>query len=87
MTEITLNKIRDLYLTELYYKINSAKSKLQLFEKKYNSKFDTFEKSVISREEDFEKWDDYIEWKAYIKTITELETLKADLESGNFKVS
>jgi len=28
---------------------------------------------VLSSKEDFEKWDDYLEWKAYVKTLEDLE--------------
>ena len=39
------------------------------FEKKYGLEFEDFERQIKSAvKEDFEKWDDYIEWKAYSKS-------------------
>jgi len=58
------------------YDLHIIREKLLLFEKKYGKTFSEFEKEVLSKE-DFEKWDDYLEWKAYLKSLKELEdTLK-----------
>ncbi len=56
------------------YELHIVKEKLTLFEKKYGKTFSDFEKEVLSKE-DFEKWDDYLEWKAYLKSLKELEAL------------
>ena len=53
------------------YDLHIVKGKIALFEKKYGKTFSEFEKEVLS-EEDFEKWDDYLEWKAYVKSLKEL---------------
>lgn len=40
--------------------------KIKLFEKKYGQTFVQFENKIKQSEnEDFEKWDDLIEWEAY----------------------
>ncbi len=40
-------------------------STMQEFQKKYGLAFEDFEQQIKTTEnEDFEKWDDYIEWKA-----------------------
>jgi len=58
------------------YDLHIIREKLLLFEKKYGKTFSEFEKEVLSKE-NFEKWDDYLEWKAYLKSLKELEdTLK-----------
>jgi hypothetical protein len=54
------------------YELHVSREKLKLFEKKYTRSFEDFEREVLEKE-DFEKWDDYLEWKAYIKA---LETLR-----------
>jgi hypothetical protein len=70
MTTINLNKVKDLYYMNLIYEINKTKDKLDLFKKKYASDFLSFEKKVKNAsKEDFEKWDDYMEWKGFIKYI------------------
>lgn len=41
------------------------------FEKKYSQTFEDYEQTLKAAEkEDFEKWDDYIEWKAYFSTYS-----------------
>jgi hypothetical protein len=66
LTEETLIEIIKLY------ELHIIKEKLKLFEKKYSKTFEEFEKEVLEKE-DFEKWDDYLEWKAYLKTLKSLE--------------
>jgi len=55
-----------------FYDLHIVKEKIALFEKKYGKIFSEFEKKVLTKE-DFEKWDDYLEWKAYVKSLEELE--------------
>ena len=43
---------------------------IKFFEQKYQKNFDAFEAEInSSKEEDYEKWDDYIEWKAFNKLL------------------
>ena len=59
--------IHDLSLS----KIKEYKSAMQEFETKYDITFENFEQQLNSAEkEDFTKWDDYIEWKAYFKAYS-----------------
>lgn len=67
-----------------------AKEKLKLFEKKYQRTFKEFEKKVKGREgqENFEEWDDYIEWKAYEESLRNLrQRSKAIDDAKNVKVA
>ncbi|MCU0285447.1 MAG: hypothetical protein MUF15_03505 [Acidobacteria bacterium] len=62
--------LRMKFLTEL----TLIKEKLSLFEKKYKSDFPHFESTVKNaEEEDFEQWDDYMEWKAFYNKYNELQ--------------
>lgn len=80
--EITKEKIIYFLRLDLISEIQALKKSLELFEKKYGKSFVEFKKEVLEGEETFEKWDDYIEWEAYLKTYEErLESLK-DLESA-----
>jgi len=67
--------------------IASAKSKMELFERKYGCKFEEFEKKVGSEEESFEEWDDYIEWKAYVETLKDLESRLKQIENADITVA
>jgi len=88
MTTINLNKVRDLYYMNLIYEINKAKDKLDLYKKKYTSDFLSFEKKVKNAsKEDFEKWDDYMEWKSFYKAYKKLLAEKRDFDEGNIRVT
>lgn len=54
-----------------------TKEKIRFFEEKYGVTLDVFEDETVGKEEDFEKGDDYIEWKAYVERLDEL-TKKLD---------
>jgi len=71
---------RDTYYVSLLYELHVAREKLKLFEAKYGKPFAAFEKEFLSGEEDFGKWDDYLEWKAYVKLVEDLENKKQQLE-------
>ena len=46
-----------------------------------------FEKEVLEGEEHFEKWDDYMEWKAYDSTYKDrMKDLKNLKDGKNIKV-
>ena len=60
-----INIVHDLSLS----KMKESESAMKEFEKKYGLEFEDFERQIKSAvKEDFEKWDDYIEWKAYSKS-------------------
>ena len=49
------------------------KERIRYFEKKYGCDLSAFEDGIKQLPEDFERWDDFIEWKAYMESIKELE--------------
>jgi cytochrome c556 len=56
----------------LMYENHIVKEKLRLFQKKYSLTFEEFEKKIKQQDqENYEIWDDYIEWKAYNKKYYE----------------
>ena len=59
----------------------------KFFENKYQKSYEAFEKEIKNaKEEDFEKWDNYLEWKAYKKIQSKYYEEKEDIENGNFKI-
>ncbi|MFH0975315.1 MAG: hypothetical protein V1874_05995 [Spirochaetota bacterium] len=87
---IMLNKqnVKDMIYTNVLYEIHKLHEKIKLFENKYKTDFQAFEKKIInSRKENFEQWDDYIEWKAYLKSFESLSREKDKLKSGNYRIS
>lgn len=88
MISITKDSIKNLYETELTFELNQVKDKIELYSKKYNSSFEQFEQKINSSEkENFEEWDDYMEWNAFQKSYQDLLQKKSDLENDNFKVA
>lgn len=55
--------------------ISRLKEKISSLEKKYGCDLGAFESRIKQRPEDFESWDDFIEWKAYSENVKELEAL------------
>ena len=53
--------------------ITLTKEKVALFERKYQCSLNDFKKRLEENEEEFEEWDDYIEWKAYSEQLIDLE--------------
>jgi hypothetical protein len=62
--------------------IASTKSKIELFESKYGCNFEEFERRVKTGKEKFEEWDDYIEWKAYVESLRDLESRLKEIENA-----
>ncbi|MFH0904890.1 MAG: hypothetical protein V1854_06880 [Methanobacteriota archaeon] len=57
-----INIIHDLSLS----KMTEFESEINGFEKKYKIDFEAFQSKIkTAKKENFKKWDDYIEWKAY----------------------
>lgn len=63
-------------------------AKINFFKKKYNLDFQSFERQLKqATTENFEAWDDSIEWKAYEQFLSELLTKIEDIKHGNFQVA
>ncbi len=56
-------------------------AKINQFEHKYKMKLAKFETSIKKGEEDFEKWDDLVEWKGYAKALEDLEKTFKDIDN------
>lgn len=84
---IEIETAKKYYYTNLIYELHIAEEKLSLFKKKYQANFDEFEESLKNQKEDFLKWDDYLEWKAFRRVYDELKKNKEDFNNGNFKVA
>ncbi len=88
MSILDKEKLKNIYLTEIIYEIHILNDKSNIFVLKYNTAFEAFESQIKSnKEEDFEKWDDYLEWKSYNEKLKELIRNKTEIENGNLKVA
>jgi hypothetical protein len=87
---ITVQKqhVANWLIAEYLATLHAVNEKLRLFEHKYGQTWDEFSKEVeIASDEDLTQWDDYIEWKAYVKTAKDLALKMDELRHGNFEVT
>ncbi len=71
-----INIVHDLSLS----KMKEYESAMREFEKKYALVFEEFDQQIkTTTEEDFEKWDDFIEWKAYAKAYSYWNSVHEEL--------
>ncbi|MBS1494140.1 MAG: hypothetical protein JST55_11540 [Bacteroidetes bacterium] len=55
-------------------RLSQIKNRIDLYSKKYNSTFEEFEQKIKkSAKENFEEWDDYMEWNALQKFFQDIE--------------
>lgn len=54
--------------------LSPLKDRIQSFEDKYGCNIAPFEERLRKLPEDFELWDDFIEWKAYEDSLKDLES-------------
>jgi len=81
--KLSKDEIKEYEKLKIISQMAPLKGKIELFEKKYRCRFKEFEKDIKRKErEDFGAWDDYIEWKAYLKTMQELETKIKEIEDA-----
>ena len=86
MFTATKETIRNMFFANLFYEIHKTEEAISLFNKKYGKIFEEFEKEIKNSKENFEAWDDYLEWKAYIKTLKKLKKDERDLVVGNIRL-
>jgi hypothetical protein len=88
MVTINLLKAKEFHLFEILYEINNANEKIFFYNNKYGINFHEFEDLVKNADnENFEVWDDFMQWKANIKQLEQLLSNKADIESGNYQIA
>ena len=81
--DISKQEILEYKKMEVITELTVIREKIRLLEQKYGSNIKKFEQEMKSQEEDFEKWDDFIDWTAYtkieeslVKKLDELENAK-----------
>jgi len=79
---VTKDELLEYEKLKIISQITPAKEKIRLFESKYKCLFEQFENKMKEDTEDFDKWDDYIEWKADIETIKDLTTKLKEIDDA-----
>lgn len=85
--EVKKEEVINVLRLDLISEIQTLKKSLELYENKYGKSLKKFEKEVLEGDENFERWDDYMEWKAYENTCKDrLRHLKDLKNAKNIKV-
>lgn len=87
MWTVSKKEVADLLKLDVMARLREAQEKTKLFEQAHKQSFEDFEQTVLHGEEDFGRWDDYIEWKAYREVQQDLEQKIKALRRGNFEVA
>ena len=77
---ISKDEVRDVVKLKIVVELNNAKTRVDLLEAKYQKSFNDFEKWMKNSEENFEVWDDDLEWKAYQRLVKDLMQELSDVE-------
>ena len=85
--EVKKEEVINVLRLDLISEIQTLKKSLELYENKYGKSLKEFEKEVLEGDENFERWDDYMEWKAYENTCKDRLSHLKDLKNAkNIKV-
>jgi len=87
MIKVDKDHVSMLMLAEVYSEKNKAEEKIRLFKHRYQTDLLDFEKQLFINDEDFNKYDDYMEWKAYENYLKDIDEKIAEIKSGNIQVA
>lgn len=88
MVILTKKQVGDSVLTDYLSEKQELEDKLNILKQKYRSDLQTFEAQLESSSvENFEAWDDLIQWKAYHQFLLEIETKITDIRNGDFQMA
>jgi hypothetical protein len=85
---VSVDDIRTFEKLKLISQMAPVNERIRSFEMKYGCNITAFENKLSQLPEDFELWDDLIEWKAYADSLKYLESkLKKIEDATNFRIA
>jgi len=85
---VSVDDIKAFERLKLISQIAPVKERIKSFEMKHKCNLDAFDEKLKQLPEDFERWDDFIEWKAYRDSLKDLESrLKKIEDATNFRIA
>jgi hypothetical protein len=85
---VSVDDVRAFEKLKLISEIAPLKERIRSFERKYKADLKAFEDKMLLQPEDFERWDDFIEWKAYNDCLKDLESkLKKIEDATDFRIA
>jgi len=79
---VTSDEIKEYEKLKIISQLTPIREKIKFFENKYGCSFEEFERRLKEKEEKFGEWDDYIEWRAYIESLRDLERKLKEVENA-----
>lgn len=70
---ISVDDIKAFEKLKLISQMAPVKERIRFYERKHGCSLGVFEGRLKQLPEDFERWDDFIEWKAYAESLKDLE--------------
>ena len=80
--KISKDEIKEYEKLKLLSQRTLLKEKNTLFENKYGQSIEDFRINLEKKEEKFEEWDDYIEWKAVEAALKDLKIKLVEIENA-----
>ena len=80
--EISKKEIIEYEKMKRITELTMIRKKILLFEQKYSCSFPDFKKKMESKGENFEEWDDIIEWTAYMKSEKDIMQKLEEIENA-----
>ena len=85
---VSVDDVKTFEKLKLISQIAPLKDKIRSFQRKYDCDLSAFEDKLKQLPEDFERWDDFIEWNAYSESLDDLESkLKKIEDATDFRIS
>jgi len=85
---VSVDDIKAFERLKLISQIAPVKERIKSFEMKHKCNLDALDEKLKQLPEDFERWDDFIEWKAYRDRLKDLESrLKKIEDATNFRIA
>ncbi|MBN1322876.1 MAG: hypothetical protein JW986_02590 [Methanotrichaceae archaeon] len=77
---VSANDVKAFERLKVISQIAPLKERIRSMEMKYGCDIHSFGELIKALPEDFERWDDFIEWKAYSESVLELESRLREIE-------
>jgi hypothetical protein len=85
---VSVDDVKAFEKLKLISQIAPLKERIRSFERKYDGDLDALENKMKKLPEDFDRWDDFIEWKAYNDSLKDLESkLKKIEDATDFRIA
>ncbi len=87
MQVIDKKSVADKVVMQDLSELHKVRETIRIYREKYGQSLSHFKEQMAEQPDDFEHFDDYIDWKAAVKQKELLEQRMEDLKHGDFEVT